>query len=185
MNTKAFLLILVLVLVLGGSIGGAFAGGVALGKSQNEEPLSSRLPSTGGAIPQLGQDSSGLSLQDLEQLRQRFASGDLSQEEILASAEGAGLELDALTRDLFPDGVSAGDPLVDLKLIAYELHEIAAAVRGCRTIEVDGICGLKDVAALYSVFESGRAGRAVRLSEVETCQVYAYQEEIDAALGIA
>ena len=116
---------------------------------------------------------------------QRYGAEDLSQEEILASAEGAGLELDALTRYLFPDGASAGDPLVDVKLIAYELHEIAAAVRGCRAVEVDGICGLKDVAALYSVFESGRAGRAVRLSEVETCQVYAYQEEIDAVLGIA
>jgi len=44
---------------------------------------------------------------------------------------------------------------------------------------------LKDVAALYAVFESWRAGRAVQLSEVETCRVYAYQEEIDVALGIA
>ncbi|PKB80630.1 MAG: hypothetical protein BZY88_08235 [SAR202 cluster bacterium Io17-Chloro-G9] len=97
MNTNAFALVLVLVLVLGGSIGGAFAGGVAFGKSQNEEPMSSRLPSTGGTASQFGQGGTGLpqqdtlrqgiqsgdlSLQDLEQLRQRFASGDLSQEEI-------------------------------------------------------------------------------------------------------
>ena len=114
----------------------------------------------------------------------RHGAEDLSQEEILASAEGAGLEFDPLTRHLFPSGVTAGDPLVDLKLIAYELHEMAEAVRGRREVEVDGLCGLKDVAALYAVFESWRAGRAVQLSEVEACRVYAYQEEIDAALGI-
>ena len=115
----------------------------------------------------------------------RHGAEDMSQEEILAAAEGAGLELDALTRYFFPGGVSAGDPLVDVKLIAYELHEMATAVRGRTAVEVDEVCGLKDVAALYSVFESGRAGRAVGLSEVESGQVYAYQEEIDAALGIA
>ena len=108
----------------------------------------------------------------------------LSQEQILASAEGAGLTFDPLTRHLFPSGVSAGDPLVDLKLIAYELHEMAEAVRGQRTVEVDGRCGLKDVAALYAVFESWWAGGPVALSAVESCQSYAYQAEIDAALGI-
>ena len=108
----------------------------------------------------------------------------LSQEDILASAEGASLTFDPLTRYLFPSGVSAGDPLVDLKLIAYELHEMAEAVRGQRTVEVDGRCGLKDVAALYAVFESWRANGPVALNAVESCQSYAYQAEIDAALGI-
>lgn len=108
----------------------------------------------------------------------------LSQEQILASAEGAGLTFDPLTRYLFPSGVSAGDPLVDLKLIAYELHEMAEAIRGQRTVEVDGRCGLKDVAALYAVFESWRAAGPVALSAVESCQSYAYQAEIDATLGI-
>ena len=108
----------------------------------------------------------------------------LSQEDILASAEGAGLTFDPLTCYLFPNGVSADDPLVDLKLIAYELHEMAEAVRGQRTVEVDGRCGLKDVAALYAIFESWRANGPVALSAVESCQSYAYQAEIDAALGI-
>ncbi len=114
----------------------------------------------------------------------RRDSASLSQEQILASAEGAGLTFDPLTRHLFPSGVSAGDPLVDLKLIAYELHEMAEAVRGQRTVEVDDRCGLKDVAALYAVFESWRANGPVALSAVESCQSYAYQAEIDAALGI-
>ena len=108
----------------------------------------------------------------------------LSQEQILASADGEGLIFDPLTRYLFPSGVSAGDPLVDLKLIAYELHEMAEAIRGQRTVEVDGRCGLKDVAALYAVFESWRANGPVALRAVESCQSYAYQAEIDAALGI-
>lgn len=108
----------------------------------------------------------------------------LSQEQILASSEGAGLAFDPLTRHLFPHGVSAGDPLVDLKLIAYQLHELAEAVRGQRTVEVDGRCGLKDVAALYAVFESWRANGPVSLGAVESCQAYAYQAEIDAVLGI-
>jgi aminoglycoside phosphotransferase (APT) family kinase protein len=95
------------------------------------------------------------------------------------------LELDALTRHLFPSGVTAGDPLVDVKLIAYEWHEMAEAVRGGRVVEVDGDYGLKDVAALYAVFESWRDGGPVKLRDVETCQVYSYQEEIDAALGIS
>jgi predicted dehydrogenase len=114
----------------------------------------------------------------------RYGEQDLSQEDILASTEGEGLILDPLTRHLFPSGVTSEDPLVDLKLIAYELHELAEAVRGKRAVEVDGVCGLKDVAALYSVFESWRAGRPIAMSEVETCQAYAYQAEIDAALGI-
>ena len=114
----------------------------------------------------------------------RHGAESLSQEQILASAEGAGLAFDPLTRHLFPSGVTAGDPLVDLKLIAYELHEMAEAIRGQRTVEVDGRCGLKDVAALYAVFESWRASGPVALSAVESCQSYAYQAEIDAALGI-
>ena len=114
----------------------------------------------------------------------RRDAAPLGQETILASAEGAGLSFDPLTRYLFPSGVSAGDPLVDVKLIAYELHELAAAIRGQRTVEVDARCGLKDVAVLYAVFESWRAGGPVALSALEACQAYAYQAEIDAALGI-
>ena len=53
-----------------------------------------------------------------------------------------------------------------------------------RELEVDGVEGLKDVAAVYAVFESARAGRAVKMSEVESCQVYEYQAEIDAVLGL-
>ena len=107
---------------------------------------------------------------------------EMDQAEILAAHEE--FSLDPLTAHLFPTGVSAGDEKVDLKLIAYELHELAATLLEGGQVEVDGTCGLKDVAALYAVFESARAGRTVKMSEVESGQAYAYQAEIDAALGI-
>jgi predicted dehydrogenase len=113
----------------------------------------------------------------------RAGREEIDQTEILDTERD--FQLDPLTTHLFPTGVSAGDPVVDLKLIAIELHELGSAILTGSPVEVDGICGLKDVAALYAVFESSRAGRAVKVSEVESCQAYAYQAEIDAALGIA
>jgi predicted dehydrogenase len=113
---------------------------------------------------------------------QRRGEEPLSQEQLLAA--DADLTLDPLTRYLFPTGVTDTDPRVDTKLIAYELHELAEAVLKGRQVEVDGRCGLKDVAALYAVFESAVAGRTVTMHEVESRQVYAYQAEIDAALGL-
>jgi predicted dehydrogenase len=108
--------------------------------------------------------------------------GKMKQEQLLAAHPD--LVLDPLTRYLFPTGVTDSDPKVDIKLLAYELHEMGEAVLNGRRVEVDGACGLKDVAALYAVFESAAAGRAVKMSEVESGQVYEYQAEIDAALGI-
>ena len=43
---------------------------------------------------------------------------------------------------------------------------------------------MKDVAAVYAIFESSKLGRVVKMSEVVSCQVYDYQSEIDEALGI-
>jgi predicted dehydrogenase len=92
-------------------------------------------------------------------------------------------ELEPLAAHFFPDRIAAGN--IDWRLLALELHELGAAVLDGRQPEVDGSEGLKDVAAVYAVLESARAGRAVRMSEVESGQVYAYQAEIDAALGLA
>ena len=113
---------------------------------------------------------------------QRRGQEGMNQEEILASIDGFSLE--PLAAHLFPSGVSAGDPAVDWKLIALEYYELADSILTGRKIEVDGVCGLKDVAALYAIFESARAGRALRISEVENCEVYEYQAEIDEALSL-
>ena len=113
---------------------------------------------------------------------ERRGEANLEQEELLAAHPD--LVLDPLTRHLFPTGVTDEDPKVDIKLLAYQLHEMGEAVLNGRTVEVGGDCGLKDVAALYAIFESSAAGRTVKMSEVESCQAYQYQAEIDAALGV-
>ena len=73
---------------------------------------------------------------------------------------------------------------MDWKIIALEQHELARAILEGQEIEVDGTEGLKDVAAVYAICESSRAGKPVRMSDIETCRVYDYQAEIDQALGI-
>ncbi|MSR81640.1 MAG: Gfo/Idh/MocA family oxidoreductase [Candidatus Latescibacteria bacterium] len=114
---------------------------------------------------------------------QRVGQEEVSQEALLAQTPD--FALDPLTAHLFPTGVTAGDSAVDLKLIAFELHELAAAISDKGRVEVDAEWGLKDVAALYAIFESSVAGRPVSMAEVESGEVCAYQAEIDAALGIA
>ena len=105
---------------------------------------------------------------------------ELGHEEILADVEG--FELEPLAEHFFPQRISGED--VDWKLLALEYYELAAAILNGRAIEVDGIEGMKDVAAVYAIFESSRLGRTVQMSEVESGAVYEYQAEIDAALGI-
>ena len=128
-----------------------------------------------GSIDGFGDRGSRVSLE-------RRGEEKMEQEQLLAAHPD--LTLDPLTRYLFPTGVTDADPKVDIKLIAYELHEMGEAVLSGGQVEVDGACGLKDVAALYAVFESAVAGRTVKMSEVESCQVYEYQAEIDAALEV-
>ena len=94
-------------------------------------------------------------------------------------------EMDPLLTHFFPNAMSMGDRAVDWKLIAYEQHELARAVLDDDPIEVDGLEGLKDVAAVYAICESACAGRTVTAGEIESGALYAYQAEIDAALGIA
>jgi hypothetical protein len=78
-NTKPFLILVVVALVIGGSLGGSFLGGVAVGEGRAPDataPLSTGQPpqsQAGGAQP---------SVDDLVALRERFQSGDISQEEI-------------------------------------------------------------------------------------------------------
>ena len=71
-----------------------------------------------------------------------------------------------------------------LHLIALEQYELAEAILNGRKLEVDASEGLKDVAAVYAMFESARLGRSVRMDEVESGAVYEYQREIDEALGV-
>ena len=100
---------------------------------------------------------------------------------MLAAAEG--FELEPLAAHFFPSGIAAGDKAVDWKLLALEYYELGEAILHGREIEVDGTEGMKDVAAVYAIFESARAGRTVSMEEVESGQVYEYQQEIDDAMA--
>ena len=104
----------------------------------------------------------------------------MNHEEILEEVNG--FSLSPLEAYFFPDRIATDN--VDWKIIAIEYHELAEAILNDQEIEVDGTEGMKDVAAIYAIFESAKAGRAVKMSEVEACQVYEYQAEIDEALGI-
>ena len=106
---------------------------------------------------------------------------EMSQEELVAA--NSDLELEPLAAHFFPEGVSGDN--VDYQLLALEHFELAEAVLHGREIEVTGVEGLKDVAAVYAPFESSRAGRTVQMSEIESGELYEYQLEIDEAIGLA
>jgi hypothetical protein len=51
--------------------------------------------------------------------------------------------------------------------------------------EVDGMGGLRAVAGVYAVLESGQLGQPVSVDAVMDGSVHAYQDDIDRALGLA
>lgn len=117
-----------------------------------------------------------------DRISTKVSGEEMSQEELLESTDG--FTLSPLEEHLFPTGVTEGDSDVDGKIIALEHHELAEAILNGKEIEVDGEEALKDVAALYAILESSLAGKAVKMEEVENCEVYGYQAEIDDVLGI-
>ena len=75
-------------------------------------------------------------------------------------------------------------PPIDAKHMAIEMHDFGEAVLKGTKPEVDGHLGMTAVAAIYGAYESALAGRAVTMDEILSGQVRAYQQEIDAALGL-
>src|SRR6202165_1881730 len=75
-------------------------------------------------------------------------------------------------------------PSTDRQLLALEYHELARCIRSGAQPEVSGPVARRDVALVYALFESDRAGRPVTIEEVETGAVDAYQREIDEHLGL-
>lgn len=111
---------------------------------------------------------------------QRTGEEKRDHERILEIVQG--FELEPLAAHFFPDRITTGN--ADWRLIALEYHELGEAILNGRPVELDGVEGMKDVAAIYAIFESAATRRSVTMQEVETCRVYAYQQEIDEALGI-
>ena len=72
----------------------------------------------------------------------------------------------------------------DAKLLALEYHEFAECIRTGSAPEVDGAAARHAVAIVNGLLESGVAGRAMTLEEVEAERVDSYQREIDAHYGL-
>ncbi len=84
---------------------------------------------------------------------------------------------------LGPDGTGGkGAPwaVVDSGYLAVEIDDFADAVLSGRQPEVDGMGGLRPLAVVLAVLESGVAGREVSVDEVLNGSVHAYQDSIDA-----
>ncbi len=110
------------------------------------------------------------------------AEGSITGQEL---ADKIGFKLDTLTDKLY-GGVSyqLDWAETDSGLLAIEIHDFAEAITEGRPPEVDGMGGLTAVASVLAVYESGLAGRAVSMDEVMDSRVSAYQDEIDAELGL-
>lgn len=96
-------------------------------------------------------------------------------------------EDDAVTPRFFPEGLAEYKlPFqdIDRRLIAIEVYDFLEAITTGRKPEVDGIMGMKAEALIFATHESGALGRPVKVRDVETGAVDAYQRSIDEALGI-
>jgi predicted dehydrogenase len=105
----------------------------------------------------------------------------------LLDAVGDHLRLsEATIAVLGPDGTGGkGAPwsVVDSGYLAVEIDDFADAVLSRRAPEVDGMGGLRALAVVLAILESGVAGREVTVDEVLDGTVHSYQESIDQALA--
>lgn len=111
------------------------------------------------------------------------ADGDLTGR---ALADKVGFRLDALTEKLYGPDIAYEKPWgeTDAGLLAIEIHDFAGAILEGRPPEVDGWGGLTAVASVLAAYESGLSGKAVTMDDVIEGRVSAYQDDIDAALGL-
>ena len=134
-----------------------------------------------------------------------YAPGERNGKPVVLRLEGRELQgreilsllpdfhLDEITERLFgADGVEYEMPTnvphpgfaIDGKHLAIEYHDFAQAILQGGEPELDGLGGMKAVAAIVGAYESVAVGRAVTMEEMLRGEVRAYQEEIDAVLGL-
>ncbi len=98
-------------------------------------------------------------------------------------------ELDAKTAALWGGKRMASYDMpweeIDRKVIAIEYQDFVEAVEQGREPEVGPEAGMAALGLLYAVLESGHARASVRLDDVLSGNVAAYQREINEAAGIA
>jgi predicted dehydrogenase len=113
--------------------------------------------------------------------------GELRDEELLALVPD--FRLDPVTAALFGGERIAAYAFefaeTDRKLLAVEYADFAQAIRGEHPPEVDADQGARAVAGIYAMFESSLLGRPVSVAETLNEQVGAYQQSIDAGMGLA
>jgi hypothetical protein len=87
---------------------------------------------------------------------------------------------------LGPDG-TGGDvdfAEIDAGYLAVEIADFVDAVLAGRAPEVDGLAGARAVAGVLAILESGVAGAPIRVDDVLSGAVHAYQDEIDEGLNL-
>lgn len=75
-------------------------------------------------------------------------------------------------------------PVTDAKLLAVEYAELADAIRGGASPEIDAEQGMRAVASYYALLESGASGVPVRVRDVLDGRVDACQRELNDSLGL-
>ena len=101
-------------------------------------------------------------------------------------SQGAFININDVTKAVLgPDGTGGkGAPWadVDAGYLAVEIADFIEAIAEKRAPEVDGMGGLRALAVVYAILESGVAKREVSVAEILDGKLHAYQDEIDAAI---
>ena len=121
----------------------------------------------------------------------RLEGRELKGKEILSLLPQ--FELNEITERFFGKGGVEYEPpaevpepgiAVDAKHLAIEYHDFGEAIRNGTDPEVDGVGGMKAVAAIVGAYESALAKRSVSMESVLSGEIREYQADIDAVLGL-
>jgi predicted dehydrogenase len=113
---------------------------------------------------------------------------ELKGEELIKelAALGTHININDVTKAVLgPDGTGGKGAAwadVDAGYLAVEIADFIDAIKNKRAPEVDGMGGLRALAIVYAILESGIAQREVSVEEVLSGKLHAYQDEIDAAM---
>ena len=113
---------------------------------------------------------------------------ELKGGELIAELEalGAFININDVTKAVLgadgTGGKGAAWADVDAGYLAVEIADFIEAVQSNRAPEVDGMGGLRALAVVYAILESGQAKREVSVAEILDGRLHAYQDEIDAAI---
>lgn len=113
-------------------------------------------------------------------------------EEILRGSEirraiGPAAELDTVTKGLLGvEGTGDGAPFaeVDAAYLGVEIADFVSAVLDGHAPEVDGAGGMRAVALVLAIIESGLLGRSVEVPEILDGSLHGYQDDLDLAAGL-